>query len=77
MPAGLIKSLAKRYGVSTERVESAWSACKGAIHPKSGGQDGYGIVVNCVKAKLRKGGEKTAEKAYSKRAKKLGVNVGD
>ena len=54
--------LAKNAGVSVGTVEGYWKACKGAIHPVEDGQAkgeaGYGVVVNCVKAKLRKKGKK-------------------
>jgi len=58
MPTGLMRSLAERYGVSLQRVESAWRECSEAIHPvedgKAKGKPGYGVVVNCVKSNLRK-----------------------
>lgn len=54
MPAPLILALSKRYKVSRATVEGYWNECKAAIHPTEGGKDGYGIVTNCVKAKLRK-----------------------
>lgn len=53
MPAGLISSLAKQYGADTATVEGYWRACADAIKPGDGGGPGYGVVVNCVKAKLR------------------------
>ena len=53
MPAGAIRGLAKRYGVTFERAEAAWNACKKAIDPDHK-KAGYGVVMNCVKAKLRK-----------------------
>jgi DNA-binding transcriptional regulator YhcF (GntR family) len=63
MPTPLMRSLAEQYGVSLSTVERAWKACKDAIRPSSTGQDGYGIVVNCVKAKLRKGSHRRATAA--------------
>lgn len=53
MPVPMLKGLAKRYGVSSERAEAAWTACSNAIKPKEK-PGGYGLVVKCVKAKLRK-----------------------
>jgi len=58
MPAGLVTSLARKYGASVSTVEGYWNECKHAIEPSKGPRDGYGIVVNCVKAKLRKRGRK-------------------
>ena len=52
MPSGALRSLATRYKVSVRTVESYWRHCRQAIKPKAG-KDGYGIVMNCVKAKLR------------------------
>jgi len=58
MPRGLMELLAKNHGVSVSVVEAYWKQCKGAIHPvedgRKKGEAGYGVVVNCVKAKLRK-----------------------
>ena len=54
MPEGLLKSLASRYGVDQSTVESAWNECRSAIKPDDKGGPGYGDVVSCVKAKLRK-----------------------
>ena len=54
MPASVVKALAKEHGCSVQTVEAMWDACKKAIHPTEGGKDGYGVVVNCVKAKLSK-----------------------
>lgn len=56
MPVPMLKALAKRYGVSEATAEAAWNSCKSAIHPtEEGGKGpGYGVVVDCVKDKLRK-----------------------
>ncbi len=56
MPRGLMELLAKNAGVSVSVVEGYWKACKGAIKPSEKGGK-YGIVVNCVKAKLRNRGK--------------------
>lgn len=75
MPAGTVKSLAEQYGVSPETVEKYWRQCESAIQPvqnpsmKKGSRPGYGVVTNCVKAKLRDHRKKGAIKAV---AKKLG-----
>ena len=54
MPEGLIESLAKQFGANRATVERYWNECKAGIHPTEEGKagPGYGVVVNCVKAKL-------------------------
>lgn len=53
MPVKLVKSMARKFGVSSETVERAWSECKRGIKPGADGK-GWGLVVKCVKQKLSK-----------------------
>jgi len=57
MPIGLVKDLAKRYGLEVSTVEGFWNRCKSSIDPEHG-KAGYGVVVNCVKAKCREAKKK-------------------
>ena len=53
MPVPMVATLARRYRASRATVEKYWNECKHAIKPGEGEKE-FGLVVNCVKAKLRK-----------------------
>lgn len=53
MPAPIIKKLARQFKASRNTVERYWQECKEGINPEHTDK-GYGLVVECVKKKLRK-----------------------
>lgn len=54
MPTPLLKSLAKKHGLKLSVLEGYWNDCQRTIKPSEHGEKGYGLVTNCVKAKIRK-----------------------
>ena len=53
MPVPMVATLARRYKASRATVEKYWNECKQSIKPKDG-EDGWKLVVGCVKNRLRK-----------------------
>ena len=51
MPVPWIVKYAKERNVTVRLLERYWADCMQGIEP--GRKRGYGLVVNCVKAKLR------------------------
>lgn len=52
MPTPFLRELAKRHKLDLPVVEGYWNECKSGIKPGEKGR-GYGLVVDCVKDKIR------------------------